>query len=1151
MDMFARLDQVPTATPTLAALQPRLARLVPAALQRRLHLGTDPLPEPDPAALGETVRALYSLYHSLTTYVPRCLADQVTAHPTPGQPRGQFLDGTVLFADISGFTSMSEKLGQRGPAGTEELTAIVNDYFDEMLRIIAQSDGDLLKFAGDAMLVYFPAFTRGDETEADWAIRAALRMRRAMPRFQAIATSQGTFPLRMKVGLASGRFLAAQVGTAERMEFIVVGPAIQSVMAAEGAAASGQVVMDDATRQRAHANTRWQPLDNGRSALDTDQPFALDDFEIAAPSRRRAVFLPGRKAPVLLRQIAQELDRLEALAPYLAPELLFKLVAGGKQRRVESEYRATTVLFGNVIGPERFFDVLSDHEDGAPVLAAVLDQHFTPVQQIIANHGGIISRIDPYGAGSKLLVLLGAPVAHEDDPQRAVAAALAVREQMTDINTAAHYALARHGVDLPPDEPVFQQRMGITLGTTFAGEAGTQSRREYTVMGDEVNLAARLMSASSYGQILLSRRVQERGGPRFLLHALPPIRVKGKSQPIPIYEALGRRRVTPAELLPPAPLCGREPEMAVAAAALQDARTGQGRVLILAGDAGVGKTRLACEIATRATTEGLVVLWGAALGYGQAPPYDLWREILADLLQVAPGTRIVDLENKLRALGLRDDGVRLALADVLGLDPHTADEPVVATDWAESAPAAGPGLFERMARQVGATAATPASTTTALNLWAVAGERAQAAGESRLDTWDDQISALRQERTSAGLAALLERCAAQSPLLLVFEDAHWMGSLSWDLLAALARQLANWPILVLILVRPGEPAVDDRLAALAQEPHVRACQLDNLDLTATAALIRALLQVPKLPAAVASLVYARSQGNPLFAEELVHTLREQGQLSIDPATGQLIAPPDLQTIELPASVSGIILSRIDQLPPTEHQVARTAAVIGREFRPDVLAHVLDIAPAALDRCLHTLTQDRFIVELTAGPSRSLTFVHGLTQEAIYESLSLAERGALHRQIGLYLEASLADDDLLDQCETLAAHLRLGNVPDKAATYLLRAADKARGQGSYAQAADYYREALAVGDQNPTRAARAHEGLGDLHLFQAQYGPAMNAYAQALAAQPVDDELVARVQGKRGLLIPLVETDLSARADLLSGLEASIAWFQDHWRGRRA
>ncbi len=1025
-------DPMPKSPPAMAELGRRLGRFLPPALQQRLQLGAEPSPLPDVDVLTEAVHVLHSLYHSLTTYVPRCLVERVEACPSPGQAQGRFLDGTVLFADISGFTSLAERLGQQGPAGIEELTAIVNRYFGEMLDVLARSGGDVLKFAGDAVLVYFPALARERGTEADWAIRAGLRMQQAMASFQTVETSQGAFELRMKVGLASGRFLAAQVGTVQRMEFIVIGPAIQTVMVAEGLAESGQVVIAPTTSQRASPQTRRAPLRDGFATVDADQPSPLGDFEIAALGRRRGAFLPAREAPALWLQIEQELARLEALAPYLAPELVARLVAGGKRRRVESEYRATTVLFGHFVGPEHYFAALQGREDGAQALATVLDLYFTRVQRIVADHGGIVSRIDPYRQGSKLLVLFGAPVAHEDDPARALDAALAIRAELPAIDAMARSILARYGVETPADEPVFRQRAGITQGRTFAGEAGTRNRREYTVMGDEVNLAARLMAASEYGQILLSRRVQECVGPRFLLRPLDPIRVKGKSKPIPIYEAQGRR-VSPGDVGSPVPLCGRDEELAVAQQALDDAASGRGRTrsVVLVGEAGVGKTRLAAEIGARASARGFRVLWGTVRGYGEAPPYDLWREILASLLQVPPGAPLADLEDRLRTLGLEDPDARLALADVLGisLSPVAAVAPATSAD---------PG---RVFQPAG-LAVAPQTPRTTRNLWTLADQRIQQKSQAGLTVLDDRVSAHRAQRVRRGVAALLERCASQTPLLLVFENAQGMADTSWELLTDLAPQLAGWPILAVVLVRPGAAGVEDRVQGLERAGLAHVLHLHNLDPAGTIALAQSLLGRADLPGPVADLIYARSQGNPLFVAELLYALREQGYLAVDPAGGPLQVQRDPRLVELPTTVSGVILSRFDRLSPPAQRILQAAAVIGREFRYDVLQGLLTPSMSRLDleEGLAALIQAQFIVQREAVP-RSFAFLQGVTQEAIYESLSLVERRSLHRAVGECLETMFVAD-LQAHCQELAAHFDRGGVPDKAAAYLRMTSGKA-------------------------------------------------------------------------------------------------------------
>jgi len=589
------------------------------------------------------------------------------------------------------------------------------------------------------------------------------------------------------------------------------------------------------------------------------------------------------------------------------------------------------------------------------------------------------------------------------------------------------------------------------------------------------------------------------------------------------------------DVAPHVPLCGRDREMQAAQTALDDVIAGRGRILILEGDAGTGKTRLAREIATRATARGCLALWGAAVSYGDAPPYTPWREILTDLLQITPGIRIVELENRLRTLGLKDDTVRLALADVLGITPRASDASLVTTHWVEDRVPPERSIFQRVEDRL---AVTTAGTSTALNLWGLASERAQEEGkEGRLDTLDAQVSALRERRTRMGLATLLECCAAQAPLLLVFEDAHRMDDASWALLEALAPQLDDWPILTLVLVRPaGLALARDCQQLLGARTEAHCLRLGNLDRAATTALVQAHLHATDLPDPVSDLLYTRSQGNPLFVEELVHALREQGLVMVDPADGQIAVQRDLADVEVPATVSGVILSRIDQLPPGEQRVLKNAAVIGREFLRDVLEHLFlqTMSSDVLDDCLGSLARNRFVVELDVGQRRTFAFLHGLTQEVTYESLALAERRQLHVAIGERLETLFADE-LLEHCEELATHFSQGQVPDKAAAYLLMAGAKARAPGAYDKARHYYRTALNVGDEDPNRASRAHEGLGDVGMFQSAYEPALAAYNQALELRLTDAVLVARIRGKRGLISPLVgSTDLAA-ADLEAGI----------------
>ena len=271
-------------------------------------------------------------------------------------------------------------------------------------------------------------------------------------------------------------------------------------------------------------------------------------------------------------EINEKLTQIKALTPYLASELVDRIIAHADQRQVRSEYRPTTVMFCNFTGPDTLLEAWG--EAGAQRVTRILSDYFTAINEVISRFGGIVSRIDPYSQGTKLLALFGAPVAHEDDAQRAISAALEMNNALSRLNQDWAQNLSRH---LPPGSKknFMEHRIGITLGDTFAGQAGSSTRREYTVMGDEVNLAARLMSAARPGQILISQPVFEVTDAYYVTRKLPPVRVKGKKNLIEIWQVDGPREDTLLNRIHSRPpLIGRTPELERGWQIIQRARAG-------------------------------------------------------------------------------------------------------------------------------------------------------------------------------------------------------------------------------------------------------------------------------------------------------------------------------------------------------------------------------------------------------------------------------------------------------------------------------------------------------------------------------------------------------------------------------------------------
>lgn len=951
--------------------------------------------EPSRGVLFNALERVRSVLYLLSTFLPNHLVQEKMRRPFPGLVNGQVLNGSLLFSDVSGFTALSERLAVFGPEGAEKLTEIMNRYFARMLEILAWSGGILLKFAGDAMLVYFPEQEGGEQ--ANWAVRAGQRMLRAMSDFARIETPSGVESLRMKIGLASGEFLAASVGSEQRMEYILLGDAVSQTMAAEGmTTGGGQLVINAATAQRLGTEFVIQGLAGGYALVQPAEGQALDEFEIKAETRRARGVIPWSASPqAILTQVEVALRQIKALTPFLASELVDRIVVYARQRQVKSQYRPTTVMFCNFIGPEWLLQTWGSA--GSQRVTSLLSAYVNAMQEVITHFGGIISRVDPYSKGTKMLVLFGAPVAHEDDPQRAVSAALAMNAELDMLEENWRQKFARH-LPVSLSQPLIQHRIGITYGETiFAGEVGSSTRREYTVMGDEVNLAARLMGAAEMEQILLDVRIQNSVEDYFVLAPLPPIRVKGKSRPLAVFQVNGPREDTLANRAHCRDLLiGREAEIARGEAILRQVSQGKTCELILSGPAGIGKSHLADELLNRAEGMNFSVYFNQCHAYQAETPFGCWSVLLRMMAGITsidfqPEAHLQKLHGLLSDLGISP--VHLpALASLLGLRSETFtepvhDEPVNVEDNGGSnsiAPRQPSDLSVDFIRQ-----GHVKRRGSSLDLWGQLDQKyGHQAGASwrqgALDLNDGERDSLHQ-----ALAALLSGLAGHKPVAILFEDAHWMDAESQGLLRYLSQSLGDAAVLFLLAQR-GEGASGQPTNTSAQ-----VISLEPLPPGGTTDLVAYLLVSD-----LAQVIHEQSRGNPLFVSEITRWFMRTRQISAQDLRGVLQTSNVLQKL---------VLSGLETLPEAQREVARVASVIGNEFRTSEVQALLSATTDAvtLSNHLRALRRERLISLTEAGADARYAFQQTLVRDILYSNLPYEQRRELHSRLAAYLSLPAA------------------------------------------------------------------------------------------------------------------------------------------------
>ncbi len=883
-----------------------------------------------------------------------------------GESLPERCQGAALFADISGFTPLAQSLAaQLGPQrGAEELTFTLNQVYDALIGQVHRHGGSVIGFVGDAITCWF------DEPLDGAALRSthcALAMQAAMTPFAAVTvTPTVRAALSIKIGLAVGPARRLGVGdpAIQRID-VLAGETLRWMSQAEGQARRGEVLLDETAAALLRdsltvAEWRSHP-DSGRRLA---QVTALD---APLPAASWLPLPPGRPTR-------------EQLRPWVLASLYGRLK--GERGQERAELRPAVSLF------LRFSDLDYDRDAAA---GAKLDAYICWVQRVVTRHGGSLIQLTIGDKGSFLYAAFGAPVAHDDDALRAVQAGLELGAPPLTL-------------DFAPDAQI-----GIARGPARTGEYGSATRRSYGVIGDDAVLAARLMTAAPPGEMRCAHSIYRELRTRLAFEALPPVRVKGKAGLVRVY----RPTTGPSEVAVGGALIGRQAEMVQLQAALDTVQAGEPRVLIVEGEAGIGKSRLVEELRRLAQERGLTGLLGGGQSIEQQTPYRAWREVFVSYF---------DLE------GVSDVGERRARVQSL-------------------APQLVPGELERLA-----------VLNDVLGLGLPEPEPIAALGPE-----------LRQQNVMLLLTALLRAWTAERPLLLVLEDAHWLDSLSWRFALQLARalSLARAPFLLVVVNRPLEASstggvVSRQLQAL---PAARMLELGPFAPAELVALVANRLDVDaaELPIPLVELMQTRSGGNPFFAEELLATLRDQDLVTV--VDGVCRVSSDLAQAQhaLPDTLHGLVLARIDRLSPERQVVLKVAAVIGRSFFFRLLHHACErwrgpMAEAALRGDLAALNRRDFTFVEALEPELTYVFKHIITQEAAYRTLLYAQRRELHTIVAEWYAAQPA---LMPYLPLLVHHYRQAERTVEECRYAGLAGEQAARYYDNENALHYFSRALEL------------------------------------------------------------------------------------------
>jgi tetratricopeptide (TPR) repeat protein len=643
--------------------------------------------------------------------------------------------------------------------------------------------------------------------------------------------------------------------------------------------------------------------------------------------------------------------------------------------------------------------------------------------RLTEKYGGFLAGNDIYTEGVKLIIMFGAPITREHDSANALRLALELK------NECVHMHLH------------LQQRIGINSGFVFAGDVGSSYRREYTVMGDAINLSARLMSASTPNQILVPTEVVAKAGHSFIYQKLKPILVKGKKEPIPVCLLESEQaNVIHTDVRQPNPLIGRKTEITAFQRICQEILGGKGRTTIISGVAGVGKSRLLNECEKHTSSLEWPRHRGICHSYTTSMPFAPWIAVLESFFSILPDDPKSVRSEKVRTFAGILDQDFIPLLSLLN--------PLLGTEIAES---------------------------------------------ELIRSLDDEN---RRDRLFELITDVLVAASQDHPVMLVIEDLQWADYSSLHLINQIASKVCDSYLLLSLTARPTE---DTRLNLPGESTHI--FTLSELPESDSIALIKSILGTDELPDQVMRTIITKAHGNPLFLEEVAVSLRQSGIMDRIMVTSGRELDEQIAMLEIPDRVQSIVMSHLDTLDEASKQVLRSAAVIGDSFDLSTLSALLEKERRiTIEDHLGILANLDLTIQEEGVREPTYRFKNVLIREVAYDSLLFAHRRKLHHQVGSYIE--LRHRDQLEAVyESLVYHYGESHDLLKTRTYAVKAAVKARSVFAHEEAINYYQRSLKTVAEKKGSGEFLRslfwENIGDCHEDSGFHSEGARAYSVAL------------------------------------------------------
>jgi len=674
----------------------------------------------------------------------------------------------------------------------------------------------------------------------------------------------------------------------------------------------------------------------------------------------------------------QQNNILELFKPYVPKAVTSRILEG--KGSLPSERSEATIIFIDIRG----FTKLADQLDPEKA-TEIINNIFEPIVGLIDKYGGSINKF----LGDGLMAIFGTPFSHEDDPERAARASL---EIMKSIEENGKIKIGNKVKSL-------KARIGINTGLCISGEIGSGSRKEFTVIGDTVNLASRLQANAMTGEILIGEKTFRRIQDNFMISSPRKLKIKGKKDLVLAYTLKGeKKRISLLERKKKyySPFIGREKELKILREALKKSYQSKGQIIEISGELGIGKSRLILELTKDSLAEEFNILSGNCSSWEESKPYAPLKEIFTKIFGIKFDDELKEIDRKIENKIKKIDSSLL---------------------FASS-------YFSRLL-------------------------------SSKIKSLEEIMEQSKEESNLfiRVVKKLLCSFSSQKPLLIIIEDVQWIDDASAEFLTQYSKELKEYPILLVYSLRESLK----KRESITGSKRIKLLPLKN---TKSAKLIRLLIKKNDIYQLMKDRIILTANGNPLFIEEIVRGI-EKRRLSAD--KDRLSNYTEIfADFQIPDTVQSIARARIDLLPVGLKEILYQASVLGRYIEINLFQRITNLKDKVLFDLLKKLQKHEFIEEVEAAPQlqRYFAFTHSLIQEIAYNSLLFETRRSLHTKIGSVMEEMyLSKIDA--KVEELAYHFKNSDDKEKAVFYLNKAGDKAQSLYAFSNAVNYFRDCIKI------------------------------------------------------------------------------------------